>query len=587
MPVDLPLSDQKAMRAFVDRRHPAFNQHFPHWQFCESTFEGGRDWFTDNIHPYLKEGEREYTERLRRAYRFNHTKEVISLVTKYIFKDGIIRNTEDAADELKSFWKHATLDGADIDSLMRQVSVLSSGVGRVWVAIDNRQADEALTVADAKNGGSRIYAYIVKQQDVLDFARDEMGELSWVLYRLKHRDDIDPVASSGSVMTRYMLWTRDEWVLLEEREKPAGPTKPIISLVHGTATSTLASPRSDGDNREIVLISRGENALGEVPMVPCDNAENHEPYAPPGLVDDIAYLDRAVANYLSNLDAIIQDQTFSQLAMPAQGMLPGEDTYAKMVEMGTKRIFLYDGESGKEPVYISPDASQAELIISVIKTIINEIYHSVGLAGERTKADNAMGIDNSSGVAKAYDFDRMNALLAAKADMLDRAEQRIAHFVLRYAGHRDDSFSAYEDDQADEDLADGLIKYPDNFDTRGLPDEFDIADNLSLLEAPPSARRYQMDVLLTKMFPRLAVDIKKQIQADLKDWPVDPMEKAAEMATLTTKLGQQPGGSIQKPIGANPNTPAAPAKSDVSGPKPRGASKQGQNPGKSKRVRDK
>jgi hypothetical protein len=47
----------------------------------------------------------------------------------------------------------------------------------------------------------------------------------------------------------------------------------------------------------------------------------------------------------------------------------------------------------------------------VINKIINEIYHTVGLAGERTKQDNAMGIDNSSGVAKAYDFERVNAAL--------------------------------------------------------------------------------------------------------------------------------------------------------------------------------
>jgi hypothetical protein len=38
------------------------------------------------------------------------------------------------------------------------------------------------------------------------------------------------------------------------------------------------------------------------------------------LIADIAYLDRAAANYLSNLDAIIQDQTFSQLVIPAEAL---------------------------------------------------------------------------------------------------------------------------------------------------------------------------------------------------------------------------------------------------------------------------
>jgi hypothetical protein len=53
----------------------------------------------------------------------------------------------------------------------------------------------------------------------------------------------------------------------------------------------------------------------------------------------------------------------------------------------------------------------------MVNKIIGEIYHSVGMAGERTKQDNAMGIDNSSGVAKAYDFERMNAMLATKAQL--------------------------------------------------------------------------------------------------------------------------------------------------------------------------
>jgi RNA polymerase sigma factor (sigma-70 family) len=97
--------------------------------------------------------------------------------------------------------------------------------------------------------------------------------------------------------------------------------------------------------------------------------------------------------------------------MPAQGVNAGDEAYDKILELGTKRIFIYDGEGGTQPFYLSPDVKQAELILKVVNKIIAEIYHSVGLAGERTKDDNAQGIDNSSGVAKAYDFERVNSLL--------------------------------------------------------------------------------------------------------------------------------------------------------------------------------
>jgi hypothetical protein len=185
------------------------------------------------------------------------------------------------------------------------------------------------------------------------------------------------------------------------------------------------------------------------------------------------------------------------------------------MEMGTKRIFLYDGEGG-EPKYISPDPKQAQMILAVIHKIINEIYHTVGLAGERTKQDNSLGIDNSSGVAKAYDFERVNALLAAKADSLQSIENKIAALVALWNGEE------LADDQQ-------FVTYPDDFDTRGLYDEFDIAARLALIEAPDSLRQEQMKAVIEKLFPQLSKDIKSKILADLKDWPpAGPLELQAQ-----------------------------------------------------------
>jgi hypothetical protein len=90
------------------------------------------------------------------------------------------------------------------------------------------------------------------------------------------------------------------------------------------------------------------------------------------------------------------------------------------MEMGTKRVFSFDGENGAQPFYLSPDPKQASIIIQAIQQII-EIYHSVGVAGERTKQDNAAGIDNSSGAAKMYDPARELSLLVAKSGRLKLA----------------------------------------------------------------------------------------------------------------------------------------------------------------------
>jgi hypothetical protein len=262
-----------------------------------------------------------------------------------------------------------------------------------------------------------------------------------------------------------------------------------------------------------------------VPAIPVDNRQSENLYSVPALIADIAYLDRAVANYLSNLDAIIQDQTFSQLALPAQSMMPGDDKYDKLIEMGTKRIFTFDGEGG-QPMYISPDPKQAAMIVEVINKIISEIYHSLGMAGERTKQDNAVGIDNSSGVAKAYDFERLNSLLVEKAASLDLAENRLIGLVLRW----------YDKPPAD-DMKD-LVKYPENFDVRSLYDEFDVANRLALLDAPEDVRREQMKTLIDKLFPRIAEALKTKMIQGLTSWPPAIEPETGLPAPTQSRQGQ-------------------------------------------------
>jgi hypothetical protein len=483
--------DQKKLRALIERRHPEYKDNKAHWDFLEDTYEGGREWFKDNVFRYIKEGDTEFADRLSRAYRFNHSREVVDLLNKYLFKQNIQRNEADAPESIKRFWKKATRNGLSIKELSRQISKKTSIYGRIGIVIDTTNGANAapvLSKADEKSSGVRTYAYTVGPEQLLDYAFDDDGALEWVLIEECVREAADPMNSSGDEVERYRLWTKTNWQLYQEFK--------------------------EGRRKVVKLVDSGDHNLGIVPVVIADNIISDEEYCAQALIDEIAYLDRAVANYLSNLDAIIQDQTFSQLAMPAQNVMPGEDNYTKLTEMGTKRIFLYDGEGGAAPHYLSPDPKQAQMILGVINKIINEIYHTVGLAGERTKQDNAVGIDNSSGVAKAYDFERVNALLAAKADSLEVIENRIAAIVAKWSGEEIDGPE--------------LVSYPDDFDTRGLYDEFDIAARLMLISAPDAVRQEQMKSVLDKLFPQLAKELRAKMEKELKGWPADPAALTAD-----------------------------------------------------------
>lgn len=492
----------------IKRRHPRYDALKAHWDFLEATYEGGRGWFAENIFRYVKEGDNEYADRVKRAYRFNHTRQVVDLVDKHLFKMHVARNEEDAPECVAAFWKKATLSGLDIDTFAQRISNATSRFGRVYVVVDSTLTgtDELVTRADRESMSGRPYAYIVRPQDMLDMSYDETGELRWAMVRELSRDDENPLTSTGDPVLRYRLWTTEGWYLLEEK----------TSIVRGSSVT------------KVELVDADNHYLGVVPIIQADHTFSEEPYESPGLIDDIAYLDRANANYLSNLDAIIQDQTFSQLTMPAQGLLPGDEGHKKLLEMGTSRIFTYNGEAGQKPEYIAPDPRQASMILSAIGKIINEIYHSVGLSGERTKDDNGGGVDNASGVAKAYDFERTNSLLASKAAALQIVERRIVTLVAMWEG-----------EALDEDVE--LVTYPEKFDTRSLYDEFEIAAKLNLLAAPDEVRRRQMRLVVEKMFPAQSSKQREAMEAALKEWPPEPIEPTLD--------GTAKGGAKSKAVG--------------------------------------
>ncbi|SCW95629.1 hypothetical protein [Ancylobacter rudongensis] len=530
--------DQDVLRAFYERRHPAYADLVHHWYFLEAAYRGGRAWFETNIFRYYKEGSKEFKARLDRAYRFNHTREVVELVQKYLFKASASRNS-DAPQVIVDFWKKATLSGLPIDQLMRSASVANSIGGRVAIVVDNNFVNQvevageggqvrrrALSIAEAKQQKFSIYAYLVATKDILDYAWDEDGSggLLWIKLRETVRDDADPIHSSGDLIDRVRLWTRTDVTLFEERD--TGQTK----IVNGRSVPV----------KTINVLEHRQHDLGMVPVVLADHTIGEDPYRVPGLIDDIAYLDRAVANYLSNLDAIIQDQTFSQLAIPAQSLLPGEDAYKKMLEMGTKRVFVFDASAGSaRPEYLSPDPKQAGVILTVINKIINEIYHTIGLAGERTKEDNAVGIDNSSGVAKAYDFERVNSLLLSKAQSCESVENKLINIVLAWAGEAPPK--------------DKLVSYPTTFDVMRLVDDLVTAEALAKLAAPVEVRREQMRGLVDKLFPQLKADLRSKLAADIETW----LDDADIALTPPTNFGSsKPAASPNRQGEVTADTPS-------------------------------
>lgn len=517
---DTKSSDPEVMTAFYDRTHPEYRGLLDHWRFCRQTYAGGPTWFQENIFRYLKEGDEEFRGRIERAYRPNHTREVVELIQKYIFKSPVKRDAS-APEGVKKFWRSATRAGQSIDELMAEVSSGSSIGQRVALVIDaaSRRNEEgkALSLAEAEEETLPIYGYVVLPENILDYSWNKTdGALNWIKLREFVRDDDGPL-STGNVVEQVRLWTRTHWHLYTRRLM------------------------DDDKTLRVEMTEEGEHDLGEVPVLLIDHQATSNPYKATGLIDDIVYLDRAHANYLSNLDAIIQDQTFSQLAIPAEA-LPADQQGAKsnMREMGTKRIFTYHAGVGSSarPEFLSPDPKQAGVILSVINKIISEIYNSIGLGGERTKQDNAVGIDNSSGVAKAYDFERINSLLLMKAKRLERAENWAAKIVTLWAGETPPAEGV------------DLVTYPNSFDVATLGDELVTAEALLKVKAPIEIRREQMKEIVLKLMPHVSDEAWKKLMDAVDAWEDIEVEAFKSDVEMKAKAAETASKAADKAVAA-------------------------------------
>lgn len=506
-------SDQ--LLKLTKRRHPEYTDSVEHWEFLESCYKGGRSWIEKNLFTYHKEGHKEFAERKKRAYRFPHSREVISLVNKYVFKGAIERREEKLPPHIKEFWGASTLMKKPIADFMDSVSLWTSALGRIWIVVDNNVPAGVRSEEERKKSGGRTYAYFLKPTQVYDFAYDKDGELEWFLNGEFKRDDQNPLTSTGKTQEQFRIWTKDFWAVIQ---------------VTG-----------DNNDKRAAVTESGLHNLGMVPVFPADHLSTDELYKAPGLIEDVAYMDRAVTNYLSNLDVIIQDQTYSQLAIPFQGLMPtqgnddddeGSEELNQLQEMGHNRVFAYNAEGGSGPEFLSPDVKQAGMIIATVTKIVGEIYHSIGMAGERTKEDNAAGIDNSSGVAKAYDFEKLNAMLAAKA----RALQNVEHNLIRLVNAWNGAKKELEDTELP-------VTYPQTFDVRNLADEMDNAQRLSVMNAPKKLRQAQMTRLAKKMFPQATEEEINAIAKDIEDeWLKEqPLDLMAGAGPPTLNKGRVPG----------------------------------------------
>jgi hypothetical protein len=472
---------------FLARRHPAYDELLPHWQFLIDTFEGGPAWLKKHIVRFYKEGDREFEDRLKRAYRDNISRDVVEIWSAHTFKVPVSR-AADAPASVLDFWKHANRgkDAVSIDDLMREASDKSGAVSPIYLVVDMPAAPklpegQVLTQAHAQSLGLRPYAYVVYPTDVLDFGLDEDDEFTWVLIREYRRDDEDPFAATGKIRERYRLWTRVSWHLYEK----TGENGPEAYR----------------------LVDEGEHPLGRVPMIQLAHKKGPSRYRAIALTEEIAYKDKAIANFESCLSNVICDQTFSQLAIPDAGLIASTEKNAegrreKMIKMGTRRIFLFNDKAQHAPHFLSPDASQGKLILEAIDRLREQIFEDALLDTESGQQKRGA----KTATEASFDFEKLNSALSEKARGLEAAERQLAELVCLWTK------TPYERDAVEK-----WVVYPRRFNVKALADELQEALTVKQVgDLGPTFWQLYLEGLVRKLLPDVSNDDFVAIVEEIK-----------------------------------------------------------------------
>ena len=490
---------KNAPATIIARRHPEYIRMFPKWKFWFDSYMSPLDEYSSlYLFKNDKEGDEEFETRRKRAYRENHSKRVVDLINTYLFKEDAVRNTDNKF--LKNFFENADGKGKSLSRFMKNVSLFSSMLGRVYIVVD-KMNPEVLTGTHKDNLDGQVYCYMVLPTDVLDIAFNDDGSVKWALIKEVVRDDDDPFKSSCEMVTKYRLWHGGDWFLFD-----------------------------DGGNQ----VESGTTNLDVCPIIAVNNEETVSEYHAPSLISDVSYLDRAIFNNYSRLDVIVNDQTFSQLIFPIEGaivsdVIDNEDTREKFLTMATNRILFYASAAGEKPEFISPDASQAEFILSMIKHQTKQLYACMGLQNESSQE-----ATDQSGIAKSYDFDKLNKLLASKADNLELAEMRLLNAVKQWRGIN---------------TAQVEVDYPDEFDVKSLNQEILIAQELALLDISEKFIKEINKRVVMRALPKLPEDLQKAIFKEIDEKTYDPLMVSAGIQGLKSQNAKDESFSDKKGTG--------------------------------------
>lgn len=395
----------------------------PDYKLLKDAYYGEGGFLTgEYLEKHGRETDDNYAKRKKLCYYYNYFGAIVNALVDPIFRKKPGRkwtSTGAAGTMIETFVANVDNNGTSLNAFMSDAAFKARLLGACYICMENFK-ELPVTVDKAVAQRKLPYIYIVEPEFVSDWAYDNYGNLVKFAFS-------EPIEKADrKIITRKVEFDAEN----------------VTIYLDGIQKSQV------------------KHGLTHIPVIPFPARIGSRRTAKPASeMEPLAKCALAQFNYLSYLGEILRNQTFSILTLP--GSKPST------IEIGTNNALTYspDETNGAAPAFIAPPSEPANTLIAQIKSMTEEMYRIAGLSFiTGTKQE-------SSGVAKAWEFERTNQNLAAYAERCHDVEMAIIKLFCEYADIKSDYEVTYADDYGIVDVASEITTAQSVLDLNLGPDE--------------------------------------------------------------------------------------------------------------------
>jgi hypothetical protein len=397
--------------AYAGKEHEQFDRNQDRWEFLLESYVGGETYRRGaHLTRYVLESEGEYAARLQSTPLDNHCKSIIATFISFLFREPAYRELGSIGNnpQIDNILDDADLDGRSFNNMMKEAAVWSSVFGHCWILV-TQPAAEAQTAADQVAQGIRPYLSLLTPLVVTDWSWNRKANGRYELDYFKYIEDVNDSITTVREWTPEMITT---WIM-------------------------------DDQKKEAYIQAEEVNGLGYIPAVLVYNQRSQVRGIGVSDIDDIADMQRAIYNELSEIEQAERLGGHPSLVKtPDTQVGSGAGSIIEVPE---------NLDPGLKPYMLTADGTPINMMYESIKNRVAAIDKMANTGGVRATETRTL-----SGVAMEVEFQLLNARLSEKADNMELAEEQVWRLIAAYLGSE----------------WNGMIEYPGSFNIRDTGREF-------------------------------------------------------------------------------------------------------------------